>query len=113
MVVDQQSNVVFVAYEPNTHFDSAILRDAAIEADAAFLLIQIAARGKIIEEGSEHFLLAGEDRFVLIEPPESPKPIPEVSDRELLVVGNVDDSVTPYRLRIVQSTPMDPETESQ
>jgi len=105
VVVDQQSNVVFVTYKPNTHFDPSILREAADEGGAAFLLIQIVARGHIIVEGDKHFLIAGEDRFVLIEPKLSGPPLPEASDKELAVIASIDDSTDPIRAHIVQSKP--------
>ena len=111
MIVDQQSNIVFVTYNPNTHFEPAVLRNAAKEADAAFLLIQIVARGRIVEEGAKHFLVAGEDRFLLIEPPAPP--LPAASDTVLLAVASVDDSADPIKLKIVQSKPAAPEPVSQ
>ena len=109
MIVDQQANIVFVTYNPNTHFEPAVLRNAAKEADAAFLVIQIVARGRIVEEGAKHFLLAGEDRFLLIEPPASAPPLPAASDTVLLAVASVDDSADPIKLKIVQSKPAAPE----
>ena len=106
--MDQQSNVVFVTYNPNTHFECAALRNAAKEAEAAFLLIQIVARGRIVEEGDKHFLVAGEDRFLLIEPPASAPPLPAASDAVLSVIASVDDSADPIKLKIVQSKPAAP-----
>jgi hypothetical protein len=108
VIVDQQSNVVFVTYHPNTHFEPAVLRNAAEETGAAFLLIQIIARGRIVEEGAKHFLVAGEDRFLLIEPPAAAPPLPAASDTVLSVTGSVDDSADPIRLKIVQSKPAAP-----
>jgi hypothetical protein len=113
VIVDQQSNVVFVTYQPNTRFEPAVLRDAAEEGGAAFLLIQIVARGRIMDEGDKHFFLAGEDRFVLIEPPASAPPLPAASDTELNVIASVDDSVEPARLKIVQSKPVESEPDGQ
>ena len=108
MNVDQQSNIVFVTYNPNTHFEPAVLRSAAEKADAAFLLIQIIARGRIVEEGPKHFLVAGEDRFLLLEPPAEAPPLPAVSDTVLVVLASVDDSANPVKLKIVQSKPATP-----
>ena len=109
MIIDQQSNVAFVSYRPNTHFEPALLRSAAEEAGAAFLLIQIVARGRVIEEGDECFFLAGEDRFLLIKPPAEAPPLPAASDTVLSVIANVDDSADPIKLKIVQSKPAEPE----
>jgi sarcosine oxidase gamma subunit len=113
VIVDQQSNIVFVTYKPNTRFDPAVLRDAAEEAGAAFLLMQIVARGRVAEEGDKHYLIAGEDRFLLLEPPESAPPLPPASDTELTVIASVDDSARPVRLKIVQSKPVEPEAPAQ
>jgi hypothetical protein len=107
-VVDQQSNVVYITYQPNTHFEPAALRSAAEEAEAAFLLIQVIARGRMVEEGAKHFFIAGEDRFLVIEPTGSAPPLPAVSDAALSVIASVDDSNDPIRLKIVQSKPAEP-----
>ena len=103
-----QSNVAFVTFKPNTHFDPALLRNAAEKADTAFPLIQIVASGRIVEEGSKHFLAAGGDRFLLIEPPASAPPLPAASDTVLTVVASVDDSADPIKLKVVQSKPAEP-----
>ena len=107
MIIDQQSNVVFVTYKPDTRFEPSILRDAAEEGGAAFLLIQIIARGHVIAEGDKHFFLAGEDRFALIEPKDAATPLPEV-DKEVLAVASIDDSTDPIRAHIVQAKPAEP-----
>ena len=103
-----QSNVAFVTFKPNTHFDPALLRNAAEKADTAFPLIQIVARGRIVEEGSKHFLVAGEDRFLLIEPAASAPPLPAASDKVLTVIASVDASAEPVKLKVVQSKPAEP-----
>ncbi|MGH9785317.1 MAG: hypothetical protein ACRD88_14130 [Terriglobia bacterium] len=108
MIIDMQSNVAFVTFKPNAHFDPAVLRNAAEKADTAFPLIQIVARGRIVEEGSKRFLVAGEDRFLLIEPPASAPPLPAASDAVLTVVASVDDSADPIKLKVVQSKPAEP-----
>lgn len=113
MIVDQQSNVVFVIYNPKTHFDPKIYRNAAEEADAAFLLIQIMARGRIVEEGEKHFLVTGDDRFLLIEPPATAPPLPPASETVLAVVASVDDSADPVKLKIVQAQPAEQESPPQ
>ena len=113
MVVDQQSNVAFVTFKPNTHFEPALLRNAAEKADTAFSLVQIVARGRIVEEGAKHYLVAGEDRFLLIEPPASAPPLPAASDAVLLVIAAVDDSADPIKLKIVQAKPVEPEPRPQ
>jgi hypothetical protein len=104
VIVDQQSNVVFVTYKPDTRFQASILRDAAEEGGAAFLLIQIVARGHVIVEGDQHFFLAGEDRFALLEPKDATTPLPEV-DKEVLAIASIDDSTDPIRAHIVQAKP--------
>ena len=71
-------------------------------------MIQIVARGRIVEEGSKHFLVAGEDRFLLIEPPASAPPLPTASDTVLIVVASVDASSDPIKLKVVQSKPAEP-----
>lgn len=105
--MDQQKNIVYVTYKPNTHFDPAILRMAAEKADAAFVLIQIVAEGKIIEEGAQHYLVAGDDKFLLLEPP-ADKPLPAEPDKTFTVIASVDDSADPIKLRVVQTKSVEP-----
>ena len=99
-----RANVVFVQFKPNTHFEPKVLRDAAEAADTVFPIIQIVARGHVVEEGEKHFFLAGEDRFLLIEPPPAAQPLPAV-DETVSVVASLDDSVDPARIKIVQTLP--------
>ena len=99
-----RANVVFVQFKPNTHFEPKVLRDAAKAADTIFPIIQIVARGHVVEEGAQHFFLAGEDRFLLIEPPPSAQPLP-AADETVSVVASLDDSVDPARIKIVQTLP--------
>jgi len=108
VILDQQSNVVFVTYNLNTHFEPEVLRNAAEEAGTTFPLIQIIARGRIVKEGEKCFLVAGEDRFLLIDPPASAPPLPPASEVVRLVIASVDDSADPIRLKIVQSKPAEP-----
>ncbi|HWP84488.1 MAG TPA: hypothetical protein VNN17_04825 [Terriglobia bacterium] len=88
-------------------FEPRVLREAAERIDATLLLIQVIARGRIVEEASKHYFLAGENRFELIEPPANAPPLPEASQGEISVIGSVDDSVEPMRLKIVQSKPVE------
>ena len=99
-----RSNAVFVIYEPGTPFDPKVLRDAAEEADTFFPLMQIVARGHVVEEGEQHFFIAGEDRFLVIEPGPSSQPLP-APDKTVAVVASLDDSVDPSRIKIVQTLP--------
>lgn len=107
MIVDQQKNIVFVTYKPDTRFDAKILREAADKAGAAFVLLQIVARGRVIEEGAQHFLIAGEDRFLLIEPAAGATPLPAASETILTVVASLDDSSDPMKLKVVQAKPVE------
>jgi hypothetical protein len=99
-----RSNVVFVVFKPNTHFEPKILRDAAKAADTVFPIIQLVARGHVVEEGEKHFFLAGEDRFLLIEPPPAAPPLP-APNTDVSVVASLDDSADPLRIKIVQTLP--------
>jgi hypothetical protein len=103
--VDEKSNIVFVTYKPNAHFDTAVLRAAAEKIDGVFLVIQVSARGRVVEEGKKHFFVAGPDRFLLIEPIGSAPPLPPVSEKILSVIGNVDDSGEMVQLKILQAKP--------
>ena len=99
-----RSNVVFVVFKPDTHFEPQVLRDAAKAADTVFPIIQIVARGHVVEEGEKHFFLAGKDRFLVIEPAASAQPLPAPNE-DVSVVASLDDSADPLRIKIVQSAP--------
>ena len=101
-----------MTYKSGSHFDPAILRMAAEKADAAFVLIQIVAKGHIIEEGSKHFLLAGSDKFLILEPP-ADKPLPAEPEKEFSVVASVDDSEVPLKIKVIQARLPVPEESAQ
>jgi hypothetical protein len=103
-LIDQQSNIVFISYKPDTHFDPAMLRAVAAEAEAVFVLIQVMGKGRIVEEGEKHFFVAGKDRFAVMETAQAGKPLPP-NGVLVSVVASVDDSVSPALLRIVQFNP--------
>jgi hypothetical protein len=111
VITDMPTNLVFVTYKPGIRFDPAMLREAAKEAETVFVRIQIMARGRIVEEtseqGTEHFFVAGEDRFSVMEPGPTGKPLPPVSEL-VSVVASVDDRSDPIKVKIVQSTPVPP-----
>jgi hypothetical protein len=105
VIIDLQSNTFYVSYKRDAHFDASILRGAANLVEARLPLIQIKARGYIREESSKHYLVAGPDRFLLMEPPAPAPPLPPPSDKELSVVASVDDSGDPIRVKIIQYGP--------
>jgi hypothetical protein len=93
--------VIFITYEPRTSFDPYSIRDACAEEDIAVEKFQVVAKGQILTEGSEHYFIAGEDRFQLIALPE------EQAEGTLEVVGTVDDREKPYKMKIVESKPVE------
>ena len=101
-----RNNVVFVVFKPNTHFDPKILRDAAEAAQTRFPIIQLVARGHVVEEGEKHFFQAGPDKFLVIEPAANGNPLPAANE-DVSVVASLDDSVEPPRIKIVQTMPPD------
>jgi hypothetical protein len=104
IVIDMRSNVVFVVFKPNTHFEPKVLRDAAKAAETAFPLMQIVAHGHLVAEGDQHFFIAGQDRFLVLEPTDAAKPLPALNE-DVSVVASLDDSADPMRIKIVQSGP--------
>ena len=99
-----RNNVVFVVFKPNTRFDPKILRMAAEAAETRFPIIQLVARGHVVEEGEKHFFMAGEDKFLVIEPGASGNPLPAANE-DVSVVASLDDSSDPLRIKIVQTLP--------
>ena len=81
-------------------FSPAVFRDAVAGTGIEVLTFQVDACGVVEETESQHWFVAGENRFSL----EDPKKVPE---GELLCVsGRLDDRVTPYRLTLTAIHPV-------
>jgi hypothetical protein len=70
--------------------------------DAEIVLLQIVARGRIEGQGSNRYFVAGKDRFLLTNPDSAP------AGELLSITGTVDDSESPYKLKLIEAKKISP-----
>jgi len=75
-------------------FSPAVFRDAVAGTGIEVLAFQVDACGVVEETESQHWFVAGENRFAL----EDPKKVP--AGELLCVSGRLDDRAKPYRLTL-------------
>lgn len=90
-----------VLYKPGSSFQPKELRDAVGQAEVRVVQFHILVRGRVQAEGTKQFLVAGKDRFLLVDPPKMP------ADTPLLVGGDVDDAASPLQLKVIEFKPLD------
>jgi len=96
VAISMQRQQLSVTYKGAASFQPQPLREAVGHASVKIVRFQIQARGRLQVQGDKQFLLAGKDRFLLINPPKMP------DDQTLLVGGEVlKDSTTPMELKVV------------
>ena len=99
------TNIIQVTYKPDARFQPQGIRDAAAQVDAEIVLLQIVARGRIERQGPNNYFVAGKDRFLLT----NPESAPAGGAGELLsITGTVDDSASPYKLKLIESKKISP-----
>jgi hypothetical protein len=94
VAISIEKQLFAVTYENGTAFEPEALRQAVAAADVEVIRFHVSARGRIIEEGGRRFLIAGEDRFLLVDSPQVPAGAP------IAIMGTVNDSTTPMEIRI-------------
>ena len=96
------TNIIQVTYKPDARFQPQGIRDAAAQVDAEIVLLQIVARGRIERQGSNSYFVAGKDRFLLTNSESTP------AGESLSITGTVDDSASPYKLKLIESKRISP-----
>ena len=102
IVISIQKQMFAVTYVPGTSFQPQDLRDAVAEAGVSVVRFHLSARGKVQKDGTKQFFVSGRDRFLLVDPP---KDLPV--GRPLGVIGVVDDSGSPFQLRLDDFKPLE------
>ena len=94
------TNIIQITYKPDASFRPQGVRDAVAQVDAKVVLLQIVARGRIERQGSDSYFVAGKDHFLLTNSASAPAgPAGEL----LSITGTVDDSASPYKLKLIES----------
>lgn len=83
-----------VIYKPDASFQPKAVRDAVSPLGITVVRFHVAARGEVQEEDGKKYLLAGKNRFLIPNPPEVP------AGARIGVMAVVNDSETPYELKI-------------
>jgi len=97
--ISTRTNIIEVTYKPNASFQPAGIREAVAKVAAKIVQLQIVARGRLEADGSNHYFVAGKDRFLLTGVTLPP------ADKSVSITGTVDDSAKPFKLKIVGSSP--------
>jgi len=95
-----RTNLVEITYKPDSSLQPQGLREAVAQVGARVAQLQIVARGRVEADGSKRYFVAGKDRFLLADSVSIPEGKP------VSITGTVDDSVTPFKLKIVESRPV-------
>lgn len=97
--ISLQTKVVQITYEPASSFQPQGIREAVGQVGARVEQLQIVARGHLEPESSSQYFIAGKNRFLVTDSASIP-------ERKLIsITGTVDDSETPFKLRIAQTRP--------
>ena len=94
-----QTNIIQITYQPASSFEPQGIRDAVAQVGARVAQLQVVARGHVESEGSNQYFVAGKNRFLMTDS----SSIPE--GKLISITGTVDDSGTPFKLRITQTRP--------
>ena len=97
--ISLQTNVVQITFQPASSFQPQGIRESVGQVGARVAQLQIVARGQVEPEGSNQYFVAGKNRFLVTDS----SSIPE--GKLISITGTVDDSETPFKLRIAQTRP--------
>jgi hypothetical protein len=93
---------ILLTYRPGATFDPAAIRKILEPLKVGVVQFQIGARGQVLENGGKRFLIAGRDKFVLLDAIDSP-PVPlKVPVR---IEGILFDRSTPRELKVLTVQP--------
>jgi hypothetical protein len=93
---------IMLTYRPGATFDPEAIRKILEPLKVGVVQFQIGVRGQVLEDGGKRFLIAGRDKFVLLDAIDSP-PVPlKVPVR---IEGILFDRSTPRELKILKIQP--------
>jgi hypothetical protein len=101
--ISRKNEAVMVSYKPGATFQPKDLREALQKTDVGITQLQISARGRVQEQASKRFFIAGKDRFLLVSAPNTPQP---PSNTPVLIEAVVNDRTDPMELRIMTYKPL-------
>jgi hypothetical protein len=98
ITISRSQEAVMITYKPGASFQPADIRAALKKTEVGAVQIQIGARGRVQDQGGKKFFVAGNDKFLLVPAPNSPK-IPVGT--KVSIEGIVNDQTKPMELRVM------------
>jgi copper chaperone CopZ len=100
--ISLSNEAILVSYKPGAIFQPKDIRDVLKRTDVGVLQFQISVRGRLLEQGTQRFFVAGRERFVLKTAPDAPQ-IPV--DTPVLLEAMLNDQTDPMELKVLTVTP--------
>ena len=101
--ISLSTEAILVSYKAGAAFQPKEIRDVLKRTDVGVLQFQITARGRVLEQGSQRFFVAGRDRFLLAAAADAPQP-PRGSP--VLIEAMLNDLVDPMELKVMTVKPI-------
>jgi hypothetical protein len=96
--ISLRTEAIMLTYKPDAVFDPKALRKVLQPMKVGVVQFQIGARGQVQESGGKRFLMAGRDRFVLLDAIDSPA-VPLKT--EVRIEGILFDQASPMELKVL------------
>ena len=103
--ISLSTEAILVSYKTDAVFQPKEIRDVLQRTDVGVLQFQITARGRVLEQGSQRFFVAGRDRFLLAAAADAPQPPPGSPVR---IEAMLNDLVDPMELKVMTVKPITP-----
>lgn len=102
--ISLSTEAIMLTYRPGATFDPEAVRKILEPLKVGVVQFQIGARGQVLENGGKRFLIAGRDKFVLLDAIDSP-PLP--LNVPVRIEGILFDRASPRELKVLKvlSTP--------
>jgi sarcosine oxidase gamma subunit len=106
VAISIEKQLFAVTYKGDVKFQPEALRKAVAAADVEAVRFHVEARGRVEKQGEERFLVAGPDRFLVVDSAEVPV------DVLLGFLGTVNDSASPMQIKIDDFKHLEPDGRS-
>jgi hypothetical protein len=101
--ISLRTESLMLTYKPGAVFDPAAIRKILEPLKVGVVQFQIGARGQVLPDQGKRFLIAGPDRFVLLDAIDSPELPLRVPVR---IEGILFDHATPRELKVLTVKPL-------
>jgi hypothetical protein len=98
--ISLKNEAIMLTYKPGATFDPAGIRKVLEPLKVGVVQFQIGVRGTVLENGGKRFLVAGRDKFLLLDAIDSP-PVPlKVT---VHIEGILFDHATPWEVKVLSA----------